>query len=251
MKKLLLLYCLIAGQVAFAQVRYAVVAKNTIKDAAILIDRNHIHIQGYDGNEIRIEIENPISIPKQADGLKRVTIKGLEDNTQLGLNVLQEDSMLVIREVCNCYNGTYTMYLPKRLNLMLYENSPQNGQRWAVKDMQGNFDASTEFGHIYLQNVSGSIKAYSRHGSVNAYLTQTNSVYLSSLFGKVVAELPPTIKADLKIKTSEWNDVFTDFQLPVTENNQNIITTRLNGGGNLVELKSEHGNIYLRQKKTK
>ena len=251
MKKLLFLFCCLAGQVAFAQTRYATAAKNSIKQAAILIERNNINIQGYEGNEIRIEIDQPITPPKQADGLKRVAIKGLEDNTQLGINVLQEDSTLVIREVCNCYGGTYTLYLPNKLNLMIYENFPQHGQRWAVKDMRGNFDASTEFGHIYLQNVSGNIKAYSRHGSVNAYLNQTNNLYLSSLYGKVVAELPNTIKADLKIRTSEWNDVFTDFQLPVSENKQNTLTAQLNGGGNPIELKSEHGNIYLRQKKEK
>ena len=251
MKKLLFLFCCLAGQVALAQIRYATAAKNSIKHAAILIERNNINIQGYEGHEIRIEIDQPISPPKQADGLKRVAIKGLEDNTQLGINILQDDSTLVIREVCNCYGGTYTIYLPNKFNLMIYENFPQHGQRWAVKDMRGSFDASTEFGHIYLQNVSGNIKAYSRHGSVNAYLSQTNNLYLSSLYGKVVAELPSNIKANLKIKTSEWNDVFTDFQVPLSDNNQNTLTAQLNGGGNPVELKSEHGNIYLRQKKEK
>lgn len=251
MKKLLFLFCCLAGQVGFAQIRFATSVKNSIKQAAILIERNNINIQGYEGTEIRIEIDQPITPPKQADGLKRVAIRGLEDNTQLGVNVLQEDSTLVIREVCNCYGGTYTLYLPNKLNLMIYENFPQHGQKWAVKDMSGSFDASTEFGHIYLQNVSGNIKAYSRHGSVNAYLSQTNNLFLSSLYGKVVAELPASIKANLKIKTSEWNDVFTDFQLPMSENNQNTLTAQLNGGGNPVELRSEHGNIYLRQKKEK
>ncbi|HEY1055807.1 MAG TPA: hypothetical protein VGE24_11745 [Emticicia sp.] len=250
MKKLftLLLLCL-GWQTSFSQIRFATPLKSTSRQAIILIERNNINFQGYEGNEIRIEIDEPINPPKQADGLKRVIIKGLEDNTQLGLNVTQEDTTLVIREVCNCYNGTYTIYLPNKLNLMVYENFPQHGQRWAVKDMLGNFEASTEFGNIYLQNLTGNIKAYTRHGSLNAYLNQSNSIYLSSLFGKVILEVPATIKADLKIRVSEWNDVFTDFQLPVYENKQNILTASLNGGGNLIELKSEHGNIYLRKKK--
>ena len=230
--------------------RFAAPLKSTSKQAIILIERNNINIQGYEGNEIRIEIGEPIKAPTQADGLKRVILKGFEDNTQLGINVSQEDTLLVIRDVCNCYNGTYTLYLPNKLNLIVYENYPQHGgQRWAVKDMTGSFEASSEFGHIYLQNVTGSIKAYSRHGSVNAYLSQTGNIYLSSLFGKVLLEVPATIKADLKIKASEWNDVFTDFQLPVYENKQNILTASLNGGGSPIELKSEHGNIYLRKKK--
>ena len=181
--------------------------------------------------------------------MTRVTIKGFEDNTQLGINISQEDTTLLIRDVCNCYNGTYTIYLPNKLNLTLYENYPQHGQRWAVKDMTGNFEASSEFGHIYLQNLTGNIKAYSRHGSVNAYLSQASNIYLSCLYGKVFLEVPATVKADLTIKVSEWNDIFTDFQLPVYENKQNILTAALNGGGMPVELKSEHGNIYLRKQK--
>lgn len=250
MKKLLtiIIVCL-TWQTGFSQLKFAAPLKSTSRYAAVLIERNNINIQGYEGNEIRIEIEKPITPPKQADGLKRVNIKGLEDNTQLGINLLQDDSTLVIREVCNCYGGVYTIYLPNKLNLMVYENFPQHGQRWAVKDMLGSFDASTEFGNIYLQNVTGAIKAYSRHGSVNAYLSQAGSIYLSSLYGKVVLEVPQSIKADLKIKTTEWNDVFTDFELPVYENKQPYLTASLNGGGNSVELKSDHGNIYLRKKK--
>ena len=250
MKKLLtlLLFCL-GWQAINAQMRFAAPLKSSSKQAVILIERNNINIQGYEGNEIRIEIDQPINPPKQADGLKRVILKGFEDNTQLGVNVSQEDTMLVIREVCNCYNGTYTVYLPNKLNLMVYENYPQHGQRWAVKDMTGSFEASTEFGHIHLQNLTGNIKAYTRHGSVNAYLNQTGNIYLSSLYGKVFLEVPATIKADLKIRASEWNDVFTDFQLPVYENKQNTLTAALNGGGTPIELKSEHGNIYLRKKK--
>lgn len=250
MKKLLtlLLFC-VGWQISFGQMRFATPLKSTSKQAIVLIERNNINIQGYEGSEIRIEISEPINPPKQADGLKRVIIKGLEDNTQLGVNVTQEDTTLVIREVCNCYGGTYTIYLPNKLNLMVYENFPQHGQRWAVKDLLGNFEASTEFGNIYLQNVTGNIKAYTRHGSLNAYLNQNSNVYLSSLYGKVLLEVPATIKADLKIRASEWNDVFTDFQLPVYENKQNILTASLNGGGTPIELKSEHGNIYLRKKK--
>lgn len=250
MKKLLtlLLFCM-GWQTIYAQMRFATPLKSSSKQAVIFIERNNINIQGYEGTEIRIEISEPINPPKQADGLKRVILKGFEDNTQLGLNVSQDDTMLVIREVCNCYNGTYTVYLPNKLNLMVYENYPQHGQRWAIKDMTGSFEASTEFGHIYLQNLTGNIRAYTRHGSVNAYLNQTGNIYLSSLYGKVLLELPANTKADLTIKVSEWNDVFTDFQLPVYENKQNMLTASLNGGGIPIELKSAHGNIYLRKKK--
>jgi hypothetical protein len=229
--------------------RFATPLKSTSKQAFVLIERNNINIQGYEGTEVRIEINEPIKPPVQADGLKRVVLKGFEDNTQLGVNISQEDTALVIRDVCNCYKGTYTLYLPNKLNLIVYENYPQQGQRWAVKDMLGDFEASTEFGHIYLQNLTGSIKAYTRHGSINAYLNQAENIYLSSLYGKVLLEVPANIKANLNIRMSEWNDVFTDFQLPVYENRQNNLTAALNGGGTPIELKSEHGNIYLRKKK--
>ncbi|WP_337044776.1 hypothetical protein [Emticicia sp. 17c] len=251
MKKLFTFLTLCLGwQVALCQMRFATPLKSTTKQAIVLIERNNLNIQGYEGTEIRIEIDEPITTPKQADGLKRVAIKGLEDNSKLGLNVTQDDTTLVIREVCNCYNGTYTLYLPNKLNLMVYENFPQHGQRWLVKDMLGNFEASTEFGHISMYNLNGNIKAYSRHGAVNAYLSTARNIYLSSLYGKVCLEIPESIKAELKIRNSEWNDVFTDFQLPMYENNKNVLTASLNGGGsNTIELRSDHGNIYLRKKK--
>ena len=250
MKKLLLLTILfIGGREGICQTKFASALKNTSRQAVVLIDRNNVLIQGYEGTEIKIEIDKPITIPVQADGLRRLNIKGLEDNSQLGLNISQEDSLLVIREVCNCYNGTYKILLPNKMNILIFENNIQHGQRWEVSDMSGNFEASTEFGHIYLLNVSGVSKAYSRHGSVNVSLNTTKGLALSSLYGKVVVELPETIKADLKVKSTEWSDIFTDFTLPVYENKQNTMIASLNGGGIPIELKSDHGNIYLRKKK--
>ncbi len=249
MKKLHFLFLLfIGGQAGFCQTKFTTPLKSTTKQAAILIERNNLIIQGYDGDEIKIEIEKPISLPAPAEGLKRLKIKALEDNTELGLNVSQEDTLLVIREVCNCYSGIYRLLLPNKMSVSILENYAQGGQRWEVSNFKGNFEAQTEFGSIYLKNMTGKIKAHSRHGSVNANLDNAISVSLSALYGKVYLEMPENTKANLSIKKSEWIDVFTDFKLNTLEETQRLMTANLNGGGMPIELKSEHGNIFLRKK---
>lgn len=251
MKKLLL--TTIVGVVwvnLFAQTTFNQPAKSSLKHVVLFVQGNSVAIAGSSKNEISVEIDKPIKMPEMSDGLKRVYVKGLQDNTNLGLNISQEDSILVIREVCNCNSGMYKIVVPQNLHVIMLENSQNHGSNWRIVDMKGGIDLKSEFGNIYLQNVLGNIKAYTRHGKINAELTDIQNVNLSSTFGKVSLEVKPDVKANLKITGCKWGDIFTDFELPQFSTNEREISTQLNGGGNsFIQLSSEHSDIFLRKMK--
>lgn len=249
MKKLLLTTTFLVVWVnLFAQTTFNQATKSSLKHAVLFIQGNSVAIAGSPKNEISVEIDKPIKMPDLSDGLKRVYVKGLQDNTNLGLNISQEDSILVIREVCNCYSGIYKITIPQNLHVIMIENNQNHGGSWTFADIKGGMDLKSEFGNIYLQNVLGNVKAYTRHGKIDAELADIQNVNLSSTFGKVSLEVKPDLKANLKITGCRWGDIFTDFDLPQKESNQTELITQLNGGGNAkIELHSEHADVFLKK----
>lgn len=232
----------------FAQTTYNQPVKSTIKHVLVFIERNSLVIEGQPKNEVSIEIEKPIKFPEMAEGLKRLYVKGLNDNTSLGLSVSQEDSVMVIREACNCHNGTYQISIPQNLNLTLIEHSGnQWGGKWTIRNLAGDVNLNTEFGNLYLENLVGRINAQTRHGKVSASLNSPKSTSISSIFGKVDILVPPTIKADFVIKSCQHGEVFSDFEGMKFDEEQKEITAKLNGGGSTINLKSEYGNVFVRK----
>ncbi|MCU0324875.1 MAG: DUF4097 family beta strand repeat-containing protein [Spirosomaceae bacterium] len=249
MKKLLLTAALmVVWGGLFAQTTFNQPVKNTTKHVLVFIERNSLVIEGKAKNEVSIEIEQPIKLPEMAEGLKRLYVKGLNDNTSLGLSVSQEDSVMIIREACNCHNGTYQMSIPQNLNLTVVEHSGnQWGGKWTIRNLAGNVNLNTEFGNIYLENLTGKINTHSRHGKISAVLESPKTTSISSTYGKVDIVVSPTIKADFVIKSCQHGEVFSDFEGMKFDEEQKEITAKINGGGSMVSLKSEYGNVFVRK----
>lgn len=239
---------------SFAQTSYKTTLASNVRHAVVVIERNNLVIEGYAGTDILIETDERISSPETAQGLQRLHVKGLTDNSGLGLSVLQSDSILSITEVCNCYSGTYRIKIPMMLHLTLLENGPWSSSKWIVRNLTGDADIRSEAASVSLDNLSGSIKVLLMQGKITANLDTpalTKPITLVSRHGIVSLTIPDNTKATVTMQA--WNgygDIFTDFDTSNFQKTDDKLTGKLNGGGNTISLQSRFGNLYLRKRKS-
>lgn len=238
----------------FAQTSYKTTLASGVRHAAVLIERNNLVIEGYAGTDILIETDDRITAPETAQGLQRLHVKGLTDNSGLGLSVLQSDSILSITEVCNCYSGTYRLKIPMMLHLTLLENSPWGGNKWIVRNLTGDADIRSEAASVSLDNLSGGIKVFLMQGKITANLdvpAMAKAITLVSRHGIVSLTVPDNIKANVTLQAwNDYGDIFTDFDSNNFQKTDGKLTGKLNGGGNSISLQSRFGNLYLRKRKS-
>ena len=124
-------------------------------------------------------------------------------------------------------------------------------------------------GDVRLTNVSGSVIANATNGKLSAIVREVapnKSLSFVSMNSTIDVTLPPTAKANLKIRSNN-GEIWTDFDFqrsssaPVVENTRNgrngafrievdrTTNGTINGGGSNIELRTLNGNIYLRKAK--
>lgn len=137
-----------------------------------------------------------------------------------------------------------------------------------IDSVDGALEIDNVNGNVTLTNVAGSVVANSVNGDVKAILTRANAeapMAFTTLNGDVDVTLPPTVRANLRLRT-DHGDVFTDFDLPPAPTRpltrgsrlndgrfrldvERSITSTLNGGGPDIEMRSFNGSVYLRKGK--
>jgi hypothetical protein len=157
----------------------------------------------------------------------------------------------------------FEIEVPLRTNVTL---STMNGDI-SVTSVEGELEVNSVNGDLSLASVAGSIVAHTVNGDVTAALTRAAAdapMAFTTLNGQVDVTLPPTIKANLKLRTDN-GDVFTDFDIPAMSSGsatrsttrdgrfrfevERAVVANLNGGGPDIELRSFNGRVYLRRGK--
>ena len=161
---------------------------------------------------------------------------------------------------------TFEIEAPSRTNLKL---STVNGGEILVENIEGDLEVSNVNGSVTLNGVAGTVMAGTTNGSVRATLTRVTAareMAFTSLNGTVDVTLPPTTKANLRLR-SDHGDVYSDFDVqlapsstPVVQEsrssngryrisrNRSIVGT-INGGGPEFELRTFNSNVYVRKGK--
>lgn len=160
---------------------------------------------------------------------------------------------------------TFEIEAPSRTNLKLHT---VNGGEILVENIEGDLEISNVNGGITLNGVAGTVNAGTTNGGVRASLTRVNAnqaMAFTSLNGTVDVTLPPTTKANLRLR-SDNGDVYSDFDVqlapsaPVVQEsrgsngryrisrNRSIVGT-INGGGPEFELRTFNSNVYVRRGK--
>jgi hypothetical protein len=255
----------IAGQQTDAD-RVTVPLSDPSRPALIDISLVHgsITVRGTNRKDVLVIANPQVDRPSRrsdpdATGLRRIP-------QTAGYRITEEANRIKVSSENPNRSISFEIEAPSRSNLKL---SSVNGGEILVENIDGDLEISNVNGGIALNNVAGAVTAGTTNGSVRASLTRVTAakeMAFTSLNGAVDVTLPPTTKANLRLR-SDHGDVYSDFDLQLSpastpevqdtrssngryriNRNRSIVGT-INGGGPQFELRTFNSNVYVRKGK--
>ena len=216
---------------------------------------NHVTIEGHSGNEIIFTSrDEDRDDDDRAKGLRAISSMGLEDNTGIGLSVVDKGNVIEVRQLNKMEGPDIKILVPKNVVVSYYHTSP-HGDEIEIKNFDGQVDISTVHNGVVLTNVTGPLNVKTVHGDIDASLGALKSpVNIESAHGHVDVALPVTTKANLKLSTN-FGEILVDpdFKIEIEKTGAMVkysdkVTGKINGGGIEIDLSAAHNNVYLRKK---
>jgi len=255
MKSVLTTITLLGLSIGLIQAQEFKVAKSTgrleIKEV------NHVVIEGSAGNEIVFTSrDNKREDDERAKGLRSISNNGLEDNTGLGLSVVDKGGVIEVQQLKKMDGPEITIKVPKGVVVSYVHTSPY-GEEVEFKNVEGEIEVSTVHSGVEMTNVTGPMTIKTVHGDIETSLSPNlkNPVSIVSVHGHVDVAIPVTMKANLKLGTV-YGEIFVDpdFKMEIEKSGNMIkmssdnVQGKINGGGLDITLSSTHNNVYLRKK---
>lgn len=255
MKKQLILLALATVIISPTLAQEFKIAKSNGK--LVIKDVNHLVIEGTSGNEIVFSsLDGSEEKDKRAAGLRAISSTGLEDNTGLGLAVLDKGTTYEVYQLKKMDGPRVKILVPKGVSISISHSSPY-GDDIKLKNIESEIESSTVHSGIHLDNVTGPMNIKTVHGEIEADFNAgiKSPIRLVSTHGPVDVTLPPAVKATMTLSTS-YGEIFVDpaIKLDVETKgdmikySSNNVNGKINGGGLEIELKSTHNSIYVRGK---
>lgn len=251
-RMIILILAIAASNIAYAQ-EYKL-AKSTGR--LELKELNHVTVEGYSGSEIIFVAHNGSrENDERAKGLRAVSSLGLEDNTGLGLSVVDKGTSVEVQQLKKMNGPDVTIKIPKGVTVSFSHSSPY-GSDVEFKNVESEIEVSTLHNNVVLTNVTGPMTVKTVHGNIEAVLNPAikSPVSIVSVHGHVDVAMATTTKADLKLSTV-YGEIFIDpdFKIDLEKSGDMIkisdrISGKINGGGLDITLSSTHNNVYLRKK---
>lgn len=243
---------LVSGQLLAQEYR---LAKSSGK--LVLTDINHLTIEGTTGNEIIfVSLDGRSDKDDRATGLRAINSMGLEDNTGVGLAVLDKGATIEVYQLKKMDGPRVKIMVPKGVSISISHSTP-HGEDIKIRNVESEIESSTVHTGIHLDNVTGPLNIKTVHGEIEADFSAglKSPIRLSSTHGLVDVTLPLATKATLTLSTS-WGEILVDPAMKIeveksgdlVKYSSSKVNGKLNGGGIEIELKSTHSNIYLRKK---
>lgn len=217
---------------------------------------NEVTIEGYNGNEIVFKSEDGDNEhDERAKGLRAVSAEGLEDNTGIGLSVVDKGNIIEVKQLKKMDGPDVRIMVPKGVTVYYTHTSPY-GNDVKFKNVEGSIEVSTLHNGVYLDNVTGPISIRTVHGEIEAVLGGgvKNTIDIESVHGHVDVSIPTATKANLSLGTV-YGEIFIDPDFKVDFDraggmvrHSDNFSGKINGGGLEINLTSTHNNIYLRKK---
>jgi hypothetical protein len=219
-------------------------------------DVNDVTIEPSAGNEIIFTSnDRDRDDDERAKGLRAVSNMGLEDNTGLGLSVVDKGNVIEVRQLKKMDGPDIVIQVPKGI-IVSYRHSSPYGGGFKARNLENQLNVSTVHNEVELENVTGPMEIKTVHGEINAALGPNvkGPVLIASVHGHVDVGLPIATNASLKLNT-EWGDIFVDPALKIEMGNRkdgmveysDNFSGKMNAGGIDIELSSTHSNVYLRK----
>ncbi len=217
---------------------------------------NNVSVEGYSGNEIIFSSSNnDHDDDGRAKGLRALSSLGLEDNTGLGLSVLDKGNVVEVQQLKKTDGPDVKIMVPKGVTVSYSHSSPY-GDEIQIKNFEGAIEVSTVHNGVVLTNTTGPMSIKTVHGDIDASLGATlkSPAALESVHGHVDLALPLATKANLTLITN-FGEILVDpdFKIEIEKagslvNYSDKIRGKINGGGIDITLSSQHNNVYLRKK---
>ena len=217
---------------------------------------NKVTIEGYNGNEIIFSSESSNrDRDERAKGLRPISNMGLEDNTGIGISVIDKGTTIEVRQLKKMDGPDIKIQVPKNVKVAFYHTSP-HGDDIEIKNFEGQVDVSTVHSGVVLSNVTGPINIKTVHGDIDAtFSTEPKSpISMESVHAHVDVSLPAATKANIKLST-HMGEILVDpsFKIEIEKTGDMVrysdkVSGKINGGGVAIDLSATHDNIYLRKK---
>ncbi len=216
---------------------------------------NDVTIEGYNGNEIIFTAQGAgRNGDERAKGLRAISSIGLEDNTGIGLSVIEKGETIEVQQLKKMDGPDVIIKVPKGVKVSYTHTSPY-GSDLKLKNFEGVAEVSTVHNNIKLINTTGHVSVKTIHGNIDAsFEVLTNPLSLTSVHGHVDVALPLATKASLHLSTT-YGEILVDpdFKIDIQRSGDyarysDRLNGKLNGGGVDIELTANHGNLYLRKK---
>ncbi len=218
---------------------------------------NSVTIEGYAGNEIIFSsMDQSRERDNRAAGLRAVSAMGLEDNTGIGLAVLDKGTTYEVYQLKKMDGPRVKIMVPKGVTVYYTHASP-HGSDIKFKNVESEIEVSTVHNGVHLDNVTGPMNIKTVHGEIEADFSagMKGPISLTSAHGLVDVTIPVATKATMSMKTS-FGEIFVDPAIKLeiepksdwVKYGSNKVGGKINGGGIDITLSSDHNNIYLRKK---
>ena len=217
---------------------------------------NEVTIEGYNGNEIVFSSrDNDRDDDNRAKGLRAISSLGLEDNTGIGLSVVDKGNVIEVQQLKKMDGPDIKILVPKGVTVYYSHTSPY-GSDVKFKNVESEIEVSTVHSGVFLDNVTGPVNVKTVHGEIEATFgaNMKNPISIISVHGHVDVSMPVATKANLKLGTT-WGEIFVDpdFKIDIERSGSMVkysdnVAGKINGGGLDITLSSTHNNVYLRKK---
>lgn len=217
---------------------------------------NHVTIEGTSGNEIIFSSRDENrDKDERAVGLRAISSMGLEDNTGIGLSVVDKGNVIEVRQLKKMDGPDIKILVPKNVVVSYYHTSP-HGDEIRFKNFEGKVEVSTVHSGVELTNPGGPLNIKTVHGDIDAVFESAPKapVSLESVHAHVDVALPVSTKANIKLST-HFGEILVDpdFKIEIEKSGDMIkysdnVSGKINGGGIEVDLSATHNNVYLRKK---
>lgn len=187
---------------AFAQKEFKV-AKSGGK--LVINNVSKLDVEGYDGKDIiflATSKQENTDDPRAA-GLSPLSNVGF-DNTGIGISVTEKENLTIVSPIER--ELSLKVKLPKNVALSFKTTGFGNGDSTviALSNIQSEIDASTQYEHVSLKNVTGPISLKTLYGNIEGKLTPSfkGPISLVSVYGFIDVTVPDNTKADMSINTT-------------------------------------------------
>lgn len=239
---------------------YTPKVKNRVEIVNLL---GEISLKNASGNAIIIESDFNKEKPERAEGLQ--LLGTLEDNTNLGINLNEENGVVTISGVNkHVQDFKFTISIPQGIAVSIDYHNPFASSDIKIDSYKGSLEIKTLSANVQLTECTGPFTVNSISGDVEVIFNSINQdepSSFASVSGLVDVTVPASGKASFEINSLTGN-VYNNLDLQsekqenkderamglsaIKHKSRNNYT--MNGGGQKILLKSVSGNIYLRKK---